>query len=50
VVSREQVEVKQGKSVRVSVTWQGTAGTAESEPYLEVASDSGNWRVPVYQE
>ncbi len=48
-VSRDQVEVKQDKSVRISVAWEDSEPPT-SELYLDVRSDVGQWRVPVIWE
>ncbi|MHB1317814.1 MAG: Ig-like domain-containing protein [Anaerolineae bacterium] len=50
VVSREQVEVKQDKSVRVSVSWQGDLPIGQEGLFLIVTSEAGSWQVPVLQQ
>lgn len=49
-VSREQVEVKQDKSVRVSVSWEGALPPDHNELFLLVTCETGSWRVPVLQQ
>ncbi len=48
-VSRDQVEVKQDKSVRISVAWEDPEPPT-SQVYLDIVSDVGQWRVPVVRQ
>jgi hypothetical protein len=50
VVSREQLEVKQDKSVRVSVSWQADLPLDPGGVFLEVTCDTDIWQVPVVQQ
>lgn len=47
-VSREQVEVKPGKNVRVTLRWQGILPPLTAETAIQVHSGDATWRVPVY--
>jgi serine/threonine-protein kinase len=47
-VSREQLEVKPGKSVRVTLRWQGILPPLTAETAIEVHSGETALRVPVY--
>jgi len=49
-VSRERVEVKPGKSVRVSVSWQGAVPAEAPTAYLRVIWDTDERVVPVILE
>lgn len=48
-VSRDQVEVKQDKSVRISIVWEDPE-PPPSQLYLDIVSDVGQWRVPVSRQ
>ncbi len=47
-VSRQQVEVKPGKSVRVTLRWQGSLPPVMTETDIQVRSGEARFRVPVY--
>ena len=47
VLSRNLLDIKPGKSVRVAVRWQGLPIEGPEPPYIEVQSGSDTVRVPV---
>jgi len=49
-VSRERVEVKPGKSVRIGVTWDDEAFLPDPNPALMVTCESDEWRISVLQQ
>lgn len=46
--SRDQVEIKAGKSVRITLQWQGNLPTDQGETYIIVQMGDTTLQVPVY--
>ena len=47
VLSRNLLDIKPGKSVRIAVRWQGIASADTDAPYIDVLSGDASIRVPV---
>ncbi len=47
VLSRNLLDIKPGKSVRIAVRWQGVSSAEAEPPYIEVLSGGEAMRVPV---